>query len=68
VAFMWGEAGAQVFLAGMRAQVESFARAVRGAPIEGAGGADALAALVAAEMAAKSLESRADGPCTLVHS
>jgi myo-inositol 2-dehydrogenase/D-chiro-inositol 1-dehydrogenase len=66
VAFMWGPAGEQVFLDGMRAQVESFARAVRGAPIEGAGGQDALAALTAAEMAATSLQSGADGPGTVV--
>ena len=66
VAFMWGAAGAQVFLDGMRAQVESFARAVRGAPIEGAGGKDALAALLAAEMASTSLQGGADGPGTLI--
>jgi myo-inositol 2-dehydrogenase/D-chiro-inositol 1-dehydrogenase len=54
--FMWGADGAQVFLDAMVAQAESFARAVTGAPLEGAGGRDAVAALAAAEQAARSLE------------
>ena len=56
VSFMWGADGEQVFSAGMRTQVESFARAARGGPLEGADGADAVAALNAAELAARSLE------------
>ena len=36
----------------MRRQAEAFARAVRGGEREGAGGADAVAALTVAEMAA----------------
>ena len=60
VSFMWGASGERVFSAGMRAQVESFASAARGGPLQGADGADAVAALLAAELAADSLESRAN--------
>ena len=66
VPFMWAQASTQVFLAGMRAQVESFARAVRGAPVEGAAGADAIAALTVAEMATASLQGDTHGPGTRV--
>jgi hypothetical protein len=44
-----------VFLAAMRAQAEAFARTIRGAPQEGAGGADAVAALDAAGRIAEAL-------------
>jgi myo-inositol 2-dehydrogenase/D-chiro-inositol 1-dehydrogenase len=57
VPFMWGADGAQVFLDAMVAQAESFARAVSGAGLEGAGGRDAVASLAAAEQAARSLET-----------
>lgn len=52
---VWSEAGAAVFDAAMLAQVEAFARAIGGAPPEGAGGGDAVAALAAAESATQSL-------------
>jgi myo-inositol 2-dehydrogenase/D-chiro-inositol 1-dehydrogenase len=55
VTFMWGAPGDEVFTSSMRRQAEAFARAVRGGPLEGAGGADAVAALTVAEMAAESL-------------
>jgi myo-inositol 2-dehydrogenase/D-chiro-inositol 1-dehydrogenase len=53
--FMWDIAGDEVFRGSMARQAEAFARAVRGGELEGAGGADAFAALNAAEMAAASL-------------
>jgi myo-inositol 2-dehydrogenase / D-chiro-inositol 1-dehydrogenase len=53
--FMWDTAGDEVFRSSMARQAEAFARAVRGGELEGAGGADAFAALSAAEMAAASL-------------
>ena len=53
--FMWDTAGDDVFRQSMRRQVEAFARAVRGGEREGADGADAFAALSAAELAAASL-------------
>lgn len=53
--FMWDGAGEQVFLDAMAAQAEAFALAVRGGPLEGAGGEDAIAALTAAEMVAGAL-------------
>ncbi len=55
VPFMWDAAGDEVFRSSMRRQAEAFARAVRGGELEGAGGADAVAALTVAEMAAASL-------------
>jgi myo-inositol 2-dehydrogenase / D-chiro-inositol 1-dehydrogenase len=55
VTFMWDAAGDQVFRDSMRLQAEAFARAVRGGEREGAGGADAVAALSAAELAAAAL-------------
>jgi myo-inositol 2-dehydrogenase/D-chiro-inositol 1-dehydrogenase len=53
--FMWGAAGDEVFRSSMRRQAESFARAVRGAPCEGAQGDDAVAALTVAGWAADAL-------------
>lgn len=53
--FMWAAAGDAVFRGSMARQAEAFARAVRGAELEGAGGEDAFAALTAAAMAADSL-------------
>lgn len=54
--FMWGADGERVFLDAITAQADSFAGAIRGAPIEGAGGQDAVAALTAAQRASQSLE------------
>ena len=56
--FMWDTAGDEVFRQSMRRQAEAFARAVRGEDVEGAGGADAVAALTVAEMTAESLAAR----------
>ena len=50
-----------VFLAAMRAQAEAFARTIRGAPQEGAGGEDAVAALDAAERIAAALSQASAG-------
>jgi myo-inositol 2-dehydrogenase/D-chiro-inositol 1-dehydrogenase len=58
VTFMWAAAGEEVFRTAMQAQAESFARAVRGAPVEGAGAADAIVALEVAQRAADALEAR----------
>jgi myo-inositol 2-dehydrogenase/D-chiro-inositol 1-dehydrogenase len=55
VPFMWDAAGDQVFLDAMVAQAEAFARAIRGGALEGAGGADAVAAMTAAELVADAL-------------
>ncbi len=55
VRFMWGDAGERVFADAMQAQAEAFAAAVRGGPREGAGGADAIAAITIAERVARSL-------------
>jgi predicted dehydrogenase len=55
IPFMWDADGERVFLDAMIAQAEAFARALRGAPSEGAGGADARAALDAAQRATRSL-------------
>lgn len=65
-AFMWDEdvwapGSSPVFLAAMRAQVEAFARTVRGAPQQGAGGADAVAALEVAGRIARSLTQASAG-------
>jgi len=59
VKFMWDADGSRVFLDAMVAQAESFARAIRGGPLEGAGPQDAVAALAAAQQAARSLGSTA---------
>lgn len=54
--FMWADAGEQVFLAALAAQAEAFAATVlHGAEQAGATGADAVAAIEAAERAARSL-------------
>lgn len=49
--FLWPPSADETFFGALRAQVESFARHVRGAPLEGASAADAAAALAAAERA-----------------
>jgi myo-inositol 2-dehydrogenase / D-chiro-inositol 1-dehydrogenase len=49
--FLWPPAADDTFFGALRAQAESFARHVRGAPLEGAGAADAAEALAAAERA-----------------
>ena len=51
--FLWPPSADDTFFAALRDQAESFARHVRGAPLEGAGAADATAALAAAEMASQ---------------
>jgi hypothetical protein len=58
---MWGTAGDELFRACVLAQAEAFARAVRGAPCEGAQGADAVAAVSAAALAAEALADGAAG-------
>jgi myo-inositol 2-dehydrogenase/D-chiro-inositol 1-dehydrogenase len=55
VPFMWDAAGEAVFRESMRLQAEAFARAVRGAPCEGAQAGDAIAALKVAGLAAQAL-------------
>lgn len=57
VTFMWDTAGDEVFRQSMQRQAESFARALRGGEREGADGADAVAALSVAELAAAALTS-----------
>ena len=57
--FMWGDPGEQVFLDALVAQAEAFAATVlRGEPQSGATGADAVAAITAAELAGASLAER----------
>lgn len=51
VPFMWGEEGEAVFHAALAAQADAFAATVRGGPAEGARSRDAVAALIAAELA-----------------
>jgi myo-inositol 2-dehydrogenase / D-chiro-inositol 1-dehydrogenase len=63
-AYMWAADGERVFLAAMIAQAEAFARMIRGQPPEGALGADAVAALDAAERATAALEATERGPDT----
>jgi myo-inositol 2-dehydrogenase / D-chiro-inositol 1-dehydrogenase len=55
ITFMWDTAGEEVFRSSMRRQAEAFVRTVRGGELEGAGGADAVAALTVAGWAAESL-------------
>ena len=55
--FLWPPTADDDFYAAVRAQAESFARHVGGAPREGAGGEDAAAAIEASEKAAASLAS-----------
>ena len=50
--FLWPPSADATFFGALRAQAESFARHVRGAPLEGAGAGDAAAALEAAQRAA----------------
>jgi myo-inositol 2-dehydrogenase / D-chiro-inositol 1-dehydrogenase len=50
--FLWPPSADDTFYAALRAQAESFARHVRGAPLEGASADDAAAALAAAQRAA----------------
>jgi myo-inositol 2-dehydrogenase/D-chiro-inositol 1-dehydrogenase len=50
--FLWPPSADDTFFGALRAQAESFARHVRGAPLEGAGAEDAAAALEAAQRAA----------------
>jgi myo-inositol 2-dehydrogenase/D-chiro-inositol 1-dehydrogenase len=57
--FMWDTAGDEVFRSSMARQAEAFARTLRGGEREGADGADAVAALSVAELAASSLSSGA---------
>jgi predicted dehydrogenase len=52
---MWDRDGERVFVDAIAAQAQAFARAVRGGAGKGADGADAVAALTAAERAAGSL-------------
>lgn len=58
-AFMWGATGDEVFRCSIARQAEAFARAVRGAPCEGAQAADAVAALTVASWAANALTTTA---------
>ena len=50
--FLWPPSADDTFFGALRAQAESFARHVGGAPLEGAGAGDAAAALDAAQRAA----------------
>jgi myo-inositol 2-dehydrogenase/D-chiro-inositol 1-dehydrogenase len=59
IPFMWDTAGQQVFVRAMVAQVESFAHAIAGAPREGAGGEDAVAALEVAGRVSTALAASA---------
>jgi myo-inositol 2-dehydrogenase / D-chiro-inositol 1-dehydrogenase len=58
IAFVWGAPGDEVFRAALVAQAEAFAAAVRGGEAAGAGAADAVAALSAAELAREALQER----------
>jgi myo-inositol 2-dehydrogenase/D-chiro-inositol 1-dehydrogenase len=62
IPFMWDRDGDEVFRNSMVRQAQSFARAVRGEPQEGAGAQDAVAALAVAGWAAEALAegARAD--------
>src|SRR5204862_3743357 len=53
--FIWPPTADETFFGALRLQAESFARYVRGAPAEGAGALDAVAALAAAELAASQI-------------
>lgn len=53
--FLWPPTADETFFTALRAQAESFARHVGGAQLEGAGGADAAAAIAASEQAAASM-------------
>ncbi|HEY4829332.1 MAG TPA: Gfo/Idh/MocA family oxidoreductase [Solirubrobacteraceae bacterium] len=58
IEFVWGVPGDEVFRAALVAQAEAFAAAVRGGEAAGAGAADAVAALSAAERAREALDER----------
>jgi myo-inositol 2-dehydrogenase/D-chiro-inositol 1-dehydrogenase len=58
---VWAPGSSPVFLAAMRAQAEAFARTIRGAPQEGADGADAVAALDVAGRIADALSQASAG-------
>ncbi|MGP0053215.1 MAG: Gfo/Idh/MocA family protein [Solirubrobacteraceae bacterium] len=60
--FMWDAAGDEVFRSAIVSQAEAFARAVRGAPCEGAQAADAIAALTVAGWAADALATSSESP------
>ncbi len=60
--FMWDAAGDEVFRSSMRRQAEAFARALRGAPCEGAQAADAVAAQTVAGWAADALADNTQDP------
>lgn len=62
--FMWDTAGDEVFRGCMRRQAEAFARAVRGAPCEGAQATDAVAAQTVAGWAALALTAGAQATAT----
>jgi myo-inositol 2-dehydrogenase/D-chiro-inositol 1-dehydrogenase len=64
VPFMWDRDGERVFVDAVAAQAQAFARAVRGGAREGADGADAVAALTAAERATHSLVQSAQRTAT----
>src|SRR5213078_1719716 len=53
--FLWPPTAEETFFGALRLQAESFARYVHGAPSEGAGAPDAVAALAAAELAASQI-------------
>jgi myo-inositol 2-dehydrogenase / D-chiro-inositol 1-dehydrogenase len=57
--FLWPPTADDTFFEALKVQAESFARYAGGAELEGAGGADAAAALAAAERAATLLSKRA---------
>lgn len=57
--FLWPPSADDTFYAALRAQAESFARHVRGQPLEGASAADAASAMAAAERAGAALVQHA---------
>ena len=57
--FLWPPSADDTFFAALRAQAESFARHVHGERLEGAGAADAAAAMTAAERAGAALVRQA---------
>lgn len=57
IPFMWGAPGDEVFRAALVAQAEAFAAAARGGEAVGAGAADAVAALTAAELVRDALRN-----------
>jgi len=55
--FLWPPTADETFVQALRLQAESFARHVRGAPLEGASARDAAVALAAAERAAANIKA-----------